>query len=239
MDTITLLWTSGWDSTFRLLQIILVEKKQVQPIYIIDIHRKSLKQEQAAIYKILNTISQKYPEARKLIQPVWYVKKDDLPINEEITTSFSKLVSIRKTGNQYEWLAQFCHNYKLKNVEISFEKNSNTSSLGNFLKKNYLEVNESELINKDLYNTIDIIFKYFNFPVINLLKTDMLTIAKENQWEDLMNLTWFCHKPKNNQPCGKCNPCKDTIIKGLAFRIPFKNRISGYYKIFVKNKLNW
>lgn len=45
----TLLWTSGWDSIFRLLEIILIEKELVQPIYIIDEDRKSLKNELNAI----------------------------------------------------------------------------------------------------------------------------------------------------------------------------------------------
>ena len=38
---INLLWTSGWDSTFRLLQLVVEQKVSVQPIYIIDTGRAS------------------------------------------------------------------------------------------------------------------------------------------------------------------------------------------------------
>ena len=33
---VKLLWTGGWDSTFRLLQLLLLYEKKVQPYYIID-----------------------------------------------------------------------------------------------------------------------------------------------------------------------------------------------------------
>ena len=38
---INLFWTGGWDSTYRLLYLLIVEKKYVQPYYIIDLTRKS------------------------------------------------------------------------------------------------------------------------------------------------------------------------------------------------------
>ena len=38
---INLLWTGGWDSTYRLLEILLIEKKVVQTYYLIDQTRLS------------------------------------------------------------------------------------------------------------------------------------------------------------------------------------------------------
>jgi len=65
----------------------------------------------------------------------------------------------------------------------------------------------------------------------------MLLIAKQNNWLDVLYLTWFCHNPKNNKPCGKCNPCTGVIKKGLSYRIPIKNRLKGYFKIYILNKI--
>ncbi|MGB0897424.1 MAG: 7-cyano-7-deazaguanine synthase, partial [Flavobacteriaceae bacterium] len=62
--------------------------------------------------------------------------------------------------------------------------------------------------------------KHFSFPIIHLSKQDMYNIAQENKWLDIMKLTWFCHKPKKNSPCGKCNPCKSVINEGMSWRIP-------------------
>jgi hypothetical protein len=33
MEPVQLLWTAGWDSTFRLCELVLVEERAVQPLY--------------------------------------------------------------------------------------------------------------------------------------------------------------------------------------------------------------
>jgi len=38
---VNLLWTGGWDSTFRLLQLILDTRATIQPVYVIDTARRS------------------------------------------------------------------------------------------------------------------------------------------------------------------------------------------------------
>ena len=48
-EPINLFWTGGWDSTFRLLQLIIVFRKRVQPYYIIDTTRKSVQNEKQAM----------------------------------------------------------------------------------------------------------------------------------------------------------------------------------------------
>ncbi|PXY40736.1 hypothetical protein DMB65_10900 [Flavobacterium cheongpyeongense] len=235
MTTHNLLWTSGWDSTFRLLQIILVEKENVQPIYVIDQTRKSLKVELEGIKKILNEIKELHPEAYKLILPVWYAE-DDITINKEIKESSVYINSFVKLGSQYSWLAQFCHNYNLNNVEICNDKNLKADSLTNFLITNYIKADYTDIENREKYNKIDTVFKYFSFPVSTLSKRDMLAIAKEKKWENIMFLTWFCHKPRKNKACGKCNPCINVIKKDMGFRIPVFNRMKGYLKIYLSRK---
>ncbi|HEX8017004.1 MAG TPA: hypothetical protein VF465_17360, partial [Flavobacterium sp.] len=138
MSTHNLLWTSGWDSTFRLLQIILIEKENVQPIYIIDKTRRSLKVELEGIKKIQEKIKELHPEAYERILPVWYAE-EDLTLNKEIVESSNYINSFVKLGSQYSWLAQFCHNHNLNNVEISNDKNLRDDSLTNFLMTNYIK----------------------------------------------------------------------------------------------------
>lgn len=236
MPTHNLLWTSGWDSTFRLLQIIITNQNIVQPIYIIDRSRKSYQKELEAIEKIKLKIKEEFPEAYSLILPTRFIEKKDLIINKEISESYSTLNALIKTGSQYEWLAQFCRDNNLNHTEISIEKNPNPKSFVYFLTQNYIQTTPESTSNKGLYHTIDILFKYFSFPVINLTKLDMLAIIEKNKWKTIMNLTWFCHKPKNNKPCGKCVPCLGVIKKGLGYRISTVNRLKGYFKIYIKNK---
>ena len=230
MSTHNLLWTSGWDSTFRLLQIILIEKENVQPIYIIDKTRRSLKVELEGIKKIQEKIKELHPEAYERILPVWYVE-EDLTLNKEIEESSNYINLFVKLGSQYSWLAQFCHNHNLNNVEISNDKNLRNDSLTNFLMTNYIKA-DTNTKDQDKYNKVGTIFKYFSFPVSTLSKRDMLVIAKKNKWENIMYLTWFCHKPRKNKACGKCTPCINVIKKRMGFRIPPVNRMKGYIKIF-------
>lgn len=227
-----ILWTSGWDSTFRILQLVLAEKIEVQPIYIIDNDRKSLNQELNAIENITKKLFNQFPESKNYLKPIWFVKKEEIEDNSVIEKAFKEIKSHQKIGSQYEWIANFCHSNNLTNVELCVEKNLEKSSFAYFLEKNYFELSSSKIETNQHYNNILIVFKYFDFPIINLLKTDMLKIAKQNNWLDILYLTWFCHSPKDNIPCGKCNPCKDVIKKGLSYRIPLKNRIKGYLKIY-------
>ncbi|MCI9844939.1 hypothetical protein [Flavobacterium pectinovorum] len=235
MPTHTLLWTSGWDSTFRLLQIILVEKEAVQPIYIIDKTRRSLNKELDSIKRIQEKIKELHPEAYLRILPVWYVD-DELTIDKEIGKSSQHIKSLTKMGTQHDWIAQFCSNHNLKNIEMCLDKNASISSFTHFLVTNYIETDYRNTKDKELYNCIDVIFKYFSFPIINLSKQEMNIIAKSNNWEEIMILTWFCHKPKRNKPCGKCVPCIAVIQKQMGFRIPVVNRMKGYFKIYFSRK---
>lgn len=219
---INLLWTSGWDSTFRLLEIIFKEKKKVQPYYIIDHNRKNSNFELKAIDKILKGLEDTYPTERKLILPLIIKEKKDINIPIHITNAFNKINTVIRIGTQYEWLAAFCEQEKLTEVELSVFKNERTLQIFN-------DSNQS-----DLKNAIHTLYKNFSFPLLDVNKMDMLLIARENNWLQFMNSTWFCHKPKNGKPCGKCNPCLITIKEGLGFRIPFINRLKGKIKIAKK-----
>ena len=75
--TIHLFWTGGFDSTFRLCQIMLDENKKVQPIYIntlstdgyfwlgSKIKRKNVNFEKKAMNKIRNYLYKNYPISKK------------------------------------------------------------------------------------------------------------------------------------------------------------------------------
>lgn len=47
-----ILWTGGWDSTFRVLDLVLNKKKNIQPYYILDERRASTEIEIATMEKI-------------------------------------------------------------------------------------------------------------------------------------------------------------------------------------------
>jgi len=74
-----------------------------------------------------------------------------------------------------------------------------------------------------------VLFRYFSFPIIRITKMQILAMAKEQGWEEIMYMTWFCHRPTYSmKPCGKCEPCLQTIQEGLGWRIPVRNRIAAF-----------
>ena len=50
-------------------------------------------------------------------------------------------------------------------------------------------------------------------------------------FEDVMKLTWFCHRPRRGQPCGTCNPCIYTIEEGLGERVPMSGRLRYHLRV--------
>ena len=52
MNKVTLLWSGGWDGTFRFLELMQHEDIEIQPIYVIDPGRESTPYEKKAMKKI-------------------------------------------------------------------------------------------------------------------------------------------------------------------------------------------
>ena len=65
MATTPLLWTGGWDSTFRLLTLLLREQHEVQPYYILDSlhYRPAVPAEREAMRLIRQALLKRWPEA--------------------------------------------------------------------------------------------------------------------------------------------------------------------------------
>ena len=45
------------------------------------------------------------------------------------------------------------------------------------------------------------IYKNFRFSTLHLSKKDMLNIAKNNHFDNILKLTWSCWYPINGKPC--------------------------------------
>jgi hypothetical protein len=223
-DTIALLWTGGWDSTFRLLQLLYIEKREVQPIYIIELEHRFPVYELMAMNEIRSVLKKK-GGTEKLLRPTIYIDQIDIETDEGILKAWEKIKTKRHLGQQYVWLSSLCKQYELEGVELSIEKDSEDSSS---------ESIACYLTESRMTPDIRTIFKYFSLPLINMTRKDMRNIIEMKNWSDIMDLTWFCHHPiyhpfKKGVPCGVCNPCRITVEEGLGHRIPFTFRKSGKY----------
>jgi hypothetical protein len=81
--------------------------------------------------------------------------------------------------------------------------------------------------NSDQYR----VFRYFSFPLFNLPKADTISISREQGFEEILHMTWFCHNPrKGMKPCGACTPCLYVMREGFGWRMPLSSRVR--YRFF-------
>lgn len=230
---INLLWTGGWDSSFRLLQLVLVFKKQVQPYYIIDHRRNSLTQEVRAMSTIKRQLDIRYPEARSKILPTIFKEINEIEKDRDITRSYNKLKQFGNLLAQYEWLARFAKEQNINDLEISYEKEiSDPENTTRVLTSPYIIKRSTSagtiyrLINSNPDEDLLNLYGRFNFPVYFTTKMQMQEIANEYGFIKILENSWFCLMPtKSKKPCGKCHPCQTVYLEGLKRRLPFAARV--------------
>lgn len=228
--TTNLLWTGGWDSTFRLLQLLLLEKKPVQPYYILFKSRKSAQKEIDVMNEIRQLLFKKFPGTKKLLHPTKYISEENIKPDNSLQNFYKTIRSKDYIGGQYVTLATFRKQHGFKNLELCVElgDKSDDNLLKPFVKKSDKYNNDAYRIDPDAPEPIYQLFREFRFPLKNYSKLEMLKIAHENEWYSIMERTWFCHHPIFSRiPCGVCNPCRDTIKFGMKWRIPVVVRLSG------------
>jgi hypothetical protein len=253
---IKLLWTGGWDSTFRLLYSVFVEKRSVQPFYIIDTGRPSTLHELRAMHVIREEIAKRNPQLADLIKPTIIVSVHDIKPDPEITAKFNRLREKHHIGSQYEWLARFAKQWKIPNLELGVHKGDHAYILlSKYIQRLELCIERSEnapnildLLSKYVDNDSKIkqinedddvsIFSYFSFPLLQISKKDMKRIAAEKGFLDILEKTWFCHTPWHNRPCGTCTPCDLTIEEGFGYRIPKVSKLRRKIWIIIRYLTN-
>jgi len=242
-DPVNLLWTGGMDSTFQLVQLLLNYRSPVLPYYLIHEERKSISLEIKAMKDIKNFITKQYPHTRDLLLPTQYYEVSEILPNAEITSAYESIIKSTHIGNQYDWLARFCEENKIMDIQLSVERPIKS-------KENNWDIILDSMLIKDVVNSQPVyrfdtknknsnifkVFRYFVLPVRMFTKVQMKEIAIKKGWEKIMDLTWFCHNPtRKKKPCGICSPCRQKINSGLGSEIPPGRRaISLYYR-----KLLW
>lgn len=219
-DITYLFWTGGYDSTFRLCQLLINEKKKVLPIYIswkdLDnspnkyYKRNNHKQEIKAISNIRKEIIKKFPEVKNNFMKTKII--NNINISNYIKTHMYNLWKRKlnhRPMSQYGGLAQVTINLN-KNIEIAVEK-SNSSTMRRIVNKYIIKNNNNNNIIKTNDKDINI-FNKMLFPTINITKKDMLNISKKYNYDNILYLTWSCWFPKNNKKCNNCPMCKQRII---------------------------
>ena len=228
LEPVKILWTGGWDSTFQLLRLLLLENRRVEPYYLIDEDRLSAGTELLTMKRIRKKIRDVNEPAAALMQPTKFFSVSEIPSNSRITQAYETIKEDRFIGRQHEWIARFCEDQGISGIQLCIHKDDPAAVVVVPIVTSDQQNKHSFKVDGRCFETDEYrLFKYFEFPILKLTKTDIAQIAKEHGWTQIMEMTWFCHKPINGKPCGLCNPCKYTIEEGLAWRIPTYRRLMG------------
>jgi hypothetical protein len=236
---VNLLWTGGWDSSFRLLQLLLQHRREVVPHYLLDPTRASTRAELEAMEQIRGALFEKHPHTQALLRPLHKFDIAMLAPDATITEAFRKIVGERFIGSQYDWLARFCKQLGIAELELAAGHRGGRIQgiIGSMVMKTTDNGDVSYRLDPAHSDTKEFaIFGGFSFPLFELNKQETGTIAAEQGWLEILRMSWFCHKPgKGNEPCGYCNPCLYAVDEGFGWRIPRRNRIKGiFYRALVK-----
>jgi hypothetical protein len=222
-----ILWTGGWDSTFQLMQLLLSEKRRVDPYYLIDEDRPSTGIELLTMKRIRARVRELHEPADELLQSTKFFSVFDVPACPTIADAFEAVRQRWLIGGQYEWLARFCEHHGITGLQLCIHVDDKAAAVVRPLVPAVQHGHPRVLDAQSIGTSEHALFKYFEFPILELTKKDMARIAKERGWSQIMQMTWFCHNPRNGRPCGLCNPCRYTIDEGLAWRVPWPRRFVG------------
>ena len=211
------LWTAGWDSTYRVADLLLTHSATVQPWYVIDSGRRSTKREIQAMKNIRTALDAKGSTAAQRLLPTQIFKIEDIPIDAEVTSAYERVTNRYPLGRQYDWLARLARSQQVI-LELGVHRDDKFHTvLGN-------EIRPTRSGSYSVRGTADpdlTVFSNFEFPIFDMTKVEMQALAQNHGFGDIMEMTWFCFSPLlDGNPCGYCNPCKYTREEGLGRRVP-------------------
>lgn len=232
METVVILWSGGWDGTFRMLELAKMGVV-VQPVYIIDKARLSAEYEIRAMQQILEKLRAINPSGGNgsSFEDIIFYDKDTILTecaDERISASFGRLRSKYGVGTQYEWFALLTAKLGIRMEAAVVHQYHGKVENAIDAEGRYVEYDDDPILGRihilgpegAKESDIENVFGNIILPSIRITKKDEENIARENGWMDIMLLSWFCHNPINGEPCGLCGPCDDAMNTGMEWRMP-------------------
>lgn len=212
------LWTGGWDSTFRIIQLY-QRDVIIKPIYVLDHNRKSTDKEIETIGLLTKKIKERFKDSKGEIHSPIFIKRKDIPSNLYLKHIFKLIKKKQPIGKQYYWLASLAKRYP--NLEQGFHKEDREQliSINEMTEIKDESGGRNWIVNRKKMGFLKRqLFKNVRFPLCYISKLEMKTYAEKHGFIDILNETWFCHK-SGDKPCGKCIPCKQYVIDGFGYRL--------------------
>jgi len=229
---VNLLWTGGWDSTFRLLQLLLLHRVPVVPYYIEDPTRPSTGIELETMARIADRVRADYPHTCDLLGPIRKAAVPDIAVDADIADALREVRRRSFIGSQYAWLPAFCRQHGLRDMELGVHVDDKVQALLRTFAIEFEHAGGFRSVRADPARAPlaeFTLFGCFSFPLFFVDKVEVGRQAQQAGWSEIMEMTWFCHTPVRGRPCGVCAPCVYTIEEGLARRVPGPRRVLSFF----------
>ncbi len=216
------LWTAGWDSTFRVADLVLNHRSPVQPHYVEDWRRPSTPMELRRQEEIRAAIGRLDREAARLIRPTVVHAYDEIPTDPRLRALLEEARREGFLGAQYVFLTAMARAAGLADLELCVHRDDKAAALlaGDVEHHDDGAGGYHSLVPAPSRVAAELL-RPFRFPLFDLTKVEMEQRAAAGGFGEVMELTWFCHYPtRSGGPCGICNPCRYTREEGLGRRVP-------------------
>lgn len=225
-DAVHVLWTGGWDSTYRILYLLCVTDRVVQPHYIVDSARKSTLNELKVIEGLRAKLIKQFGEARLLVPQVYLLSS--LTVAADMLEMWRRLRRQVEIGEQYYWLSAYADYKNIDALELCIHRDDKAHALlvGHTSKVDVRGL-QGHVVKDDAVGDFRL-FRRFSFPLFDMTKRDMELSAAELGVDEMLRHTWFCFNPiRGRFPCGRCNPCLFAFQEGMARRIGWRGLLLG------------
>ena len=206
-------WTGGYDSTFRICELLIMYKVPVQPIYIsynLDSAKKSDKwvrknreEEKEAMEKIRTKLYSRFPYTQHLLHKTIDINNNIEYPEYDLNFNNLNLWPKKRKIHQYGHLGKITFLLK-KHVDCGVLGIHQNSNFINFLKENLVKTDNNNMI---LDVNDDHPLYYMRFPLFNKTKKDLCTISKKYKFDDIIKISWSCWFPIDRKPCKRCPMC--------------------------------
>ena len=226
-EPVKLLWTGGWDSTFRLLDLVFNQGQAVEPHYLLAWRKRiSAPVELETMERIRAAILDRNPVVADLVLPTRLFTLEQLPPIKSISQAFARVRTSTPLGDQYDWLARLAEHHSIDGLELAIHVDDRAFAhiAGSVRPDGDAMVLVDEARSTDLH-----IFQHYRFPVLHKTKRDMENDSRASGFHDIMMMTWFCFEPdRKGRPCGHCNPCMFAIAESMGNRISWHGHARYY-----------
>ncbi len=209
------LWTGGWDSTFRVADLLLTHGAVVQPIYVLNPDRRSAMAEVRTMRRMRARLVARLDDPRAL-RPLRIHAKDDYRAPKHVTTRYASLRKRTRTGSQYLWLAAVAEHHGWSGVELSMTREDPPGGLQRAVFA-HPGTGDPTLREDDHAR----LFAYWGLPLLGLTKAELGGLARARGFADVLLLRQFCFDPVLGRACGRCHPCRTARSEGTTEGVRF------------------